>query len=423
VVFLAVWLFAAVPAHAALDFLQQWSGANGGFDDPFGVATDPAGNVYVADSGNDRVQTYTPEGQLVRQWGSSGNENGEFDLPRGITVGPDGLVYVVDSGDGQPDSDNDRVQIFNTGGQFLDLFGSEGTGLGEFDFPFGVATSGAGNVYVTDQGNARVEKFTPTGLPLLEWGSAANFDQPLGIAVDSAGYVYVVDGVNENVQKFDPVGTAVDTFDSFGSAGGLGAPIGITAAPDGTLYVADSGNDRVLNVTPQGALIDVIGGPGPGNGTFLDPTGVATDCRGNLYVLDSGHGVVQKFGDPEDPPPPCTPAPPPAGLQLRVDAKPRQKVKKLAITITCPLEDCAADMGGKVKGKERARLSPQEHDLEAGRPLTVKLRYQGNNTLKRLRKALKKKKVRRKARAAVAVEATDAAGQSQLEQLQIKLRR
>lgn len=417
---LVAFLLAAAPAHAQFQFLTQWGGANGGFNGPFDLATDTDGNVYVADSGNDRVQKYTPGGSFTTQWGSAGSGNGQFDLPRGITVSDEGLVYVVDSGATPLDPDNDRVQIFSTSGNFLDLWGSEGTGPGEFNFPFGVATSGAGNVYVTDQGNDRVQKFTPTGLFLLQWGSAANFDQARGIAVGSDGYVYVVDAVNNNVQKFDPLGNPVDSFATFGSAGAISGATGITSDPAGNFYLADSGNNRVLHFTPQGTLIEVVGGPGSGSGTFLDPTGVATDCRGNLYVMDSGHGVVQKFGDPDALSPPCTTPP---GLLLEVDAEKRQKVKALTVTVTCQLEPCTAEMGGRVKGKEKARLEGQVHELEAGEPMTVTLGYQGRTTVKRLRKALKKKRVKKKARVELAVVATDTEGSRDVEQLSIKLRR
>jgi streptogramin lyase len=410
-----VWLGAAAPAHAAFGFLKQWGGtgsANGKFQGgPFDLATDADGNVYVADSGNDRVQKFTPEGEFVAKWGTTGGGNSQFTEPSGIDVGPNEAVYAADYvADG-------RIQMFGTGGGFLTAWRSELTGA--LDSPFGVATDGAGNVYVTDQGNARVQRFSPTGAFISTFGGPGNFDQPLGITVDRAGNVYVVDSVNDNVQKFTSTGDPITTFD-FGA--GLSGPTGIATDPDGNLYLTDSGNDRVLHFTPTGAVISQFGGPGGGSGTFLDPTGVATDCRGNVYVIDAGHNLVQKFGDPADPPPPCAGRGPP-GLQLEVDAAPRQKVKRLEITVTCQLEACSAGMGGRVKGKVKARLQPQEHDLEAGEPQTIPLGYQGSRTVKRLRKALRKHKVRRKARAAIAVEATDADGQSDLEQLEVKLRR
>jgi hypothetical protein len=233
--------------------------------------------------------------------------------------------------------------------------------------------------------------------------------------VDGGGYVYVVDRGNASVQKFDAGGDPVATFSSFGAAGALDTPFGITADPADNLYVVDNGNDRVLHITPQGGLTGRL------PGSFVNPLGVATDCRGNVYVTDGS--VVKKFGDPDDPPAPCTPPPNPPGLQLEVDARKRQKVKKLALTVTCQLEACFAEMGGKVKGKVKARIAGQEDDLEAGEPRTFALGYQGGRTVRRLRRALRKKKVRRKARADLTVIATDAQGSEAPKGSTVKLRR
>lgn len=409
-------LLAASQAAAEVQFRAQWTGANGGFADPVDLATDAAGNVFVADTGNDRVQAYDTTGAFLRQWGSSGDGSGELDGPLGIALGPQELIYVVDS-------ENDRVQIFDATGGFGDLWGSPGTAYGEFSGPFGAATSAAGNVYVTDPGNARVQRFTPTGgaaAPPSEWSSG--MVDPRGIALDAAGSVYVVDGGPDVVRSFDPAGNPVATFASFGAAGTLDDPTGIATDPDGSLYVSDTGNDRVLHITRTGALLDVVGGPGPGEGTFLTPTGLDTDCRGNLYVIDQGHGLVQKLGEPA-PPPPCDDPPDPAGLLLELEAGPSVKVKQLRATVTCPLESCRVGVGGRVQGRSRARLVGQLHQLEASQPQTITLGYEGKRTVKRLRKALRKRKVRKRARVDLAAEATDADGTVVVEQLTVKLRR
>jgi DNA-binding beta-propeller fold protein YncE len=408
-------LAATGPAASAPTFRAQWPGANGGFANPVDLATDPAGNVYVADTGNDRVQAYGNSGAFHGQWGTPGTGSGELDGPTGIALGPQELIYVVDTG-------NERVQIFDATGAFGDLWGSPGTAYGEFDGPFGVTTSAAGNVYVTDPGNDRVQRFTPTGgvvAPPSEWSAGTD---PRGIELDAAGSVYVVDAGADVVRKFDPAGNPVAAFGSFGPAGTLDDPTGIAADPDGDLYVADTGNDRVLHITSSGALIEVVGGPGPGQGTFLSPTGLDTDCRGNLFVVDQGHGVVQKLGVPA-PPPPCDDPPDPEGLLLELNADPRQKVKHLRATLTCPLESCRVGVGGRVKGRSRARLIGQVRELEASQPQTVAIDYEGKNTVRRLRQALRKRKAKRRARVDLAAEATDSEGTVVVEQLTVKLRR
>jgi streptogramin lyase len=408
-----------VPAPAAsaqLQFLKQWGGtgsADGRFaGNPFDLATDPGGSVYVADSGNDRVQRFTPEGEFVSKWGSSGGGNGRFTEPSGIHVGPGGSVYVADYvADG-------RIQMFGSSGAFLTAWrGPSGAVL---DFPFGVASDGAGNVYVTDRGNARVQRFSPTGAFISTFGGPGNFDQPLGVTLDRTGNVYVVDGGEENVQKFTAVGDPIATFD-FGSS--LAGPTGIATDPGGNLYLTDSGNDRVLHFSPSGAVLGQFGGPGPGSGTFSNPTGVATDCRGNVYVIDAGHNAVQKFGDPDDPPPPCVAAPP-AGLLVEIKAARKQKLKQIAVKVTCVLEDCTAQAGGSAKvRKKKSKLGGQERELEAGVPTTFELGFPGDNQVKRIRRALRNKKARRKAKVKFVVLARDDQGTVDIERASAKLRR
>jgi hypothetical protein len=321
-------------------------------------------------------------------------------------------VYVADYvADG-------RIQMFGPNGAFLTAWrGPSGNPL---DFPFGIATDGAGNVYVTDQGNARVQRFSPTGAFISTFGGPGNFDQPLGITLDPSGNVYVVDNVGDDVQKFSAAGDSIATFD-FGA--GLAGPTGIATGPDGSLYLTDSGNDRVLRFAPSGAVLGQFGGPGPGSGTLSDPTGIATDCRGNVYVMDAGHNAVQKFGDPDDPPPPCE-APPPADLLVRVEAARKQKLKRIAVTVTCVLEDCTAQAGGSAKvRKKKSRLAGQEKELAAGVPATFELGFPGDNQIKRIRRALRKKKARRKAKVKFVVLARDAQGTVDIERASAKLRR
>lgn len=411
-----VALCAAAPAHAQLQFLTQWGGtgsANGRLaGNPFDLATDAGGNVYVADSGNDRVQRFTPDGEFVSKWGSGGGGNGRFTEPSGIHVGPGGSVYVADYvADG-------RIQMFTASGGFLTAW--RGPSGGALDFPFGVAADGAGNVYVTDQGNARVQRFSPTGAFISSFGGPGNFDQPLGITLDLSGNVYVADGGEDNVQKFTATGDPIASFD-FGAS--LADPTGIATDPDGNLYLADSGNNRVVRFTPSGSVLGQFGGPGPGSGTFSNPTGVATDCRGNVYVIDAGHNLVQKFGDPDDPPPPCE-TPPPAGLLVRVEAARKQKLKRIAVTVTCVLEDCTAQAGGKAKvRKKRSALAGQEKALEAGVPTTFELGFPGDNQIERIRRALRNKKARRKAKVKFVVLARDDQGTVDIERATAKLRR
>jgi tripartite motif-containing protein 71 len=118
---------------------------------PNDVSTDAAGNVYVADTGNDEIVEYSASGSLVKKWGSEGSSGGQFELPAYLSVY--GSLLVVS------DENNNREQSFSTGGQSLSQWGIGGDGNGEFTNPLGVSVDVAGNAYVADQGNARIQKF------------------------------------------------------------------------------------------------------------------------------------------------------------------------------------------------------------------------------------------------------------------------
>jgi DNA-binding beta-propeller fold protein YncE len=143
-----------VEAESA-SFQAAWGsggGGNGQFNVPYGVAVDPAGNVYVADSGNNRIQKFSGSGEFQAAWGSGGGGNGQFDSPSGLAVDTGGRVYVADSG-------NDGVQAFNSSGGFITAWGSTGSGNGEFSNPIGIAADTKGNVYVVDSENNRIQVF------------------------------------------------------------------------------------------------------------------------------------------------------------------------------------------------------------------------------------------------------------------------
>ena len=95
---------------------------------PAASLLDSAGNVYVADTDNNRIQKFTSAGAYVAQWGSEGSGNGQFDEPYGIAVDSAGNVYVADT-------DNNRIQKFTSAGAYVTQWGSYGSGNGQFDGP------------------------------------------------------------------------------------------------------------------------------------------------------------------------------------------------------------------------------------------------------------------------------------------------
>ena len=129
-------------------FVTQW-GSGIHFQNPYGVATDSVGNIYVADTDNNQVQKFYPNGTFITKWGSYGSSDGNFSSPHGVAVDAAGNVYVADS-------NNHRIQKFNSSGSFITKWGASGSGDGQFSFPYGVATDAGGNLYVADSYNNRV---------------------------------------------------------------------------------------------------------------------------------------------------------------------------------------------------------------------------------------------------------------------------
>jgi PKD repeat protein len=236
------------PTPVAYEYLTEWGSqgtGDGDFTYPEGIARDNAGNIYVTETGNHRIQMFNSSGTFITKWGVPGSGDGELDLPGGIAVTAGGNVYVADRW-------NSRIQKFSSAGDFITLWGSYGSGDGQFDWPYGVAVDAAGNVLVTDIN--RIQKFDGNGTFITSWGSQGSddgqFNSPMGIAVDAAGFVYVVDWGNNRIQKFTGSGTFITKWGSQGAGDGqFESPRGIAVDAAGNVYVADSGNHRIQCLT------------------------------------------------------------------------------------------------------------------------------------------------------------------------------
>jgi sugar lactone lactonase YvrE len=296
---------------------------------PEGIAIDAAGNLYVADSWKHRIRKVTPAGEVSTLTGSRrGFADGigggaRFFFPSGITIDTEGNLYVSDSG-------NSRIRklVFVTVPSYTatvsTLAGSEegfadGVGSGaKFDFPTGIASDAAGNLYVADTVNDRIRKLTPTGEVSTfaggergfadGFGSAARFYSPTFIAIDATGNLYVADELNHRIRKITSTGE-VSTLagGEEGFADGIGydakfrVPSGIASDAAGNLYVADYGNHRIRKITPTGEVSTLAGGEegfadGIGSDAkFRNPLGIASDATGNLYVTDRGNNRIRKI--------------------------------------------------------------------------------------------------------------------------------
>jgi hypothetical protein len=183
---------------------------------------------------------------------------------------------------------------------YLSQFGSTGSGNGQLNSPQGVATDSSGNVYVIDEGNNRVEKFSSTGAYITQWGTYGNgngqFYDAEALAVNASGNVYVVDPSLNTVQEFTGTGTYITQWGSSGSGNGqFSNPYGVAVGNNGNVYVVDQNHNRIEEFSSSGTYITQWGSSGSGNGQFQFPWAVTTDMNNNIYVVDINNNRVEKF--------------------------------------------------------------------------------------------------------------------------------
>jgi DNA-binding beta-propeller fold protein YncE len=257
------------------------------------------GSIGVATTRAEEVPATPVTAALAVAWTTQGGPDLPFDDPFQLAVDPEGNLWVADG-------NNHRFQIFAPDGTFLEAWGTEGDGEGEFDFvdfawdQTGAVAFGDDAIYVLDPGNDRVQKFTAEREFVLAWGDEGHddgeFQHPYDIAVDGQGRVYVIDDVRDDVQVFDGDGNFLFAFAGHGrDPGQLSDTGGMALAPDGTVWIADWGMSRVQTFSPDGRHLTVLGGPGLSDGRFAGPIDVAVDGEGRAYVSDVSRYDVQVF--------------------------------------------------------------------------------------------------------------------------------
>jgi SMP-30/Gluconolactonase/LRE-like region len=221
------------------------------FGRPYGdIDFDAEGNIYVADTGNFRVQKFAPDRTFLRSWGSKGKSESQFLAPSGIAIGANGVIYVSDEARAD-------VQMFDRDGQYLGTIGEKGTADGQFTVPGGVTVDAAGDVWVTDWSGLRIQRFTSSGDWVDTWGNSGPDDEgglrnPNDVAVDDRGRVYVVSDFNSRLHAFSADGRFLATIGGSGSdRGEFSDPLGIALGKDGAVYVSDLNGVQAFRFVPS----------------------------------------------------------------------------------------------------------------------------------------------------------------------------
>lgn len=278
-------------------FVTKWGSDGNGAGQlyhPSSIVATPSGYVYVADTDNHRVQEFNSNGKFINQWSAP-----PFGYPPSAAVDSSGNVYVV-GGRGN------CIVKYDKDGNIIAQWGSEGSDNGQFKGPWGIAIDSSSNVYVVDKGNNRIEKFDSNGNYLMQWGkkgiSNGQFWDPHGAAVDLQGNVYVADTGNTCIKKFDSNGNYLTQLGSSGKDNGqFNNVMGVAVDSSGNIYVADTNNNRIQKFDSEGNYITQWGSYGTNDGQFENPMDVAVDSSGYVYVADNGNNRIQKFA-PVNPP-------------------------------------------------------------------------------------------------------------------------
>jgi sugar lactone lactonase YvrE len=284
---------------------------------PRGVAVDGAGNLYIADSGNNRIRRMSLTGIITTV---AGNENGGYsgdggpatsarlNYPTAIAIDMQGNLFIADRY-------NNRIRLVSSSGIITTLAAPP-----SISDPRGVAVDVAGNVYVADSGNNRIGRISSGVISTLAGGSAgfsgdggpadaANLSLPIEIAVDVLGNLFIADRGNYRIRKIDGTGiitTVAGRSDDGGAATSaqLNFPNALAADRSGNLFIADTDSQRIRKVTPGGVVTTVAGNGavgsagdgGPAESALLNyPAGVTVDDSGNLFIADTRNNRIRKI--------------------------------------------------------------------------------------------------------------------------------
>lgn len=290
------------------------------FSDPFGIALDRRGAVYICDAGDsNRIRRITTDGNVETIAGStegftdSDAHQAQFNTPSGIAIDRKGNIIIADTS-------NNRIRKIASDGKVTTLAGDGSRGYrdgsageAQFDGPIAIWIDRQGSVLVADSYNDRIRKIAADGIVSTVAGagspgfsdgnaSTASFNTPSGITVDSLGNIFVADTGNSAVRKITPQGEVstiilTSRSETQSNSPRLRHPVGIAVTHDGFIFVTDS--SRVIRITPDGEADTYAGGAsgfadGIGDqARFSGASGIAIDRDGNLFVADSQNYVIR----------------------------------------------------------------------------------------------------------------------------------
>jgi len=264
-----------------------------GFTSPFGVAVDSAGNVFVADYGNNVVKEIVAIHGVVSFSSQVKTLGGGFNAPYGVAVDGAGDVFVADYGN------NAVKEIVAVNGAVssssqVNIVGSN------FFRPTGVAVDGAGDVFVADQGNSAVKKIVAVNGVVSSSSQvnivASGFNQLTGVAVDEAGDVFVTDALNNAVEEIVAVNGVVSSSSQVNPVGtGFSYPFGVAVDGAGDVFVADQGDSAMKEIVAVNGAVSSSSTVNTLGSGLSNLTGAAVDGAGDVFVTDALNSAVYKL--------------------------------------------------------------------------------------------------------------------------------
>ncbi|MBW3596333.1 MAG: SMP-30/gluconolactonase/LRE family protein [Planctomycetes bacterium] len=270
--------------------------AEGEFSKPRAMAIDGDDQLYIVDM-TGRIQVFSPEGEFLRSWRTPTIEKGK---PSGLSFDRQGNLLVADT-------HYFRTLFYTPGGKMLrdrTIGGVCGHGPGEFNFVTDAVQDSRGNYYIAEYGEYdRIQKFTPEGEFVLQWGGhgeePGQFIRPQNLAIDERDQLWVADACNHRIQVFDVSGDEPKLARVWGEQGAepgqLCYPYDLALDGDGHVYVCEFGNHRVQKFTTDGVSVGCWGVQGRREGELHNPWALVLDSRGRVHVLDTYNHRVQRI--------------------------------------------------------------------------------------------------------------------------------